>query len=116
MSGSSNSRKVLEWQRRMTRFEKTRRTVAGFCRDEGVSVPTFYQWRKKLAQRQQEREDAGGGASGFAPVRLVASAGVAVQLPGGTQLHIPTSDPEALQVVIQTVARVDADRMGGASC
>jgi hypothetical protein len=116
MARSSDSRKVLEWQRRMARFEKTRRTVGRFCRDEGVSVPTFYQWRRKLAQRQQGTEDGGEAASGFTPVRLAASAGVAVQLPGGTQLHVPTSDRQALEVVIQTVARVDAARVGGGSC
>jgi hypothetical protein len=34
----------------MTRFQEARQSVAEFCRKEGVSAPTFYQWRKRLAQ------------------------------------------------------------------
>ena len=55
-------------------------------------------------------------AAGFRPVRLVGSAGVAVQLPGGTQLHVPTSDRQALRLVIDTLARADAQRAGGGPC
>ena len=116
MARSSDCRKVPEWQRRMARFEKTQQSAVQFCRDEGVSVASFYRWRKKLVQRRHATEDAAAAAARFTPVRLVGSAGVAVQLPGGTQVHIPTSDPQTLQVVIETVARVDADRVGGAPC
>jgi transposase len=38
-------------------------------------------------------------------VRLVSSAGVVVQLPGGTRLEVPISDPRALRLVIHTLAR-----------
>ena len=116
MARSSDPRRLLDWQRRMARFQKTQRSVATFCREEGVSAASFYQWRKKLARRKPETEGAADAASRFAPVRLVASAGVCVQLPGGTQLNIPTSDPQALQLVIETLAHVDADRAGGAPC
>lgn len=112
MAGSLDSRKAREWQQRMTRFEGGRQSVVEFCRKEGVSAPSFYQWRKRLAQRSRPAEEA----IGFRPVRLVSSAGVAVQLPGGTQLHVPTSDPQALRLVIETLARADAQRAGGGSC
>ncbi len=112
MAGSLDSRKVREWQRRMTRFEEAQQSVAEFCRKEGVSGPSFYQWRKRLARRARPAEEA----AGFRPVRLVGSAGVAVQLPGGTQLHVPTSDRRALRLVIDTLARADAQRAGGGPC
>ena len=112
MAGSLDSPKVREWQRRMTRFQETRQSVAEFCRREGVSTPTFYQWRKRLAQRPGPVEEG----AGFRPVRLVNPAGVAVQLPGGTQLQVPTSDRRALRLVIDTVARADAQRAGGSPC
>ena len=60
--------------------------------------------------------------AGFRPVRLagtngtLVAAGVAVQLPGGTQLHVPISDRRALRLVIDTVARADARRAGGNPC
>lgn len=112
MAGSLDSRKVREWQRRMARFEEGRQSVAEFCRNEGVSVPSFYQWRKRLARRPRAAEEA----TGFRPVRLVGSAGVTVQLPGGTQLDIPTADRRALRLVIDTLARADAQRGGGSPC
>lgn len=112
MAGSLDSRKVREWQRRMSRFEGSRQSVVEFCRREGVSSPSFYQWRRRLA----ERSGAGEKAAGFTPVRLVGSTGVAVQLAGGTRLCVPTSDLEALRLVIDTLARVDAERAGGVRC
>jgi len=112
MAGSSNSRKVREWQRRMRRFQEARQSVVEFCRKEGVSAVSFYRWRKRLVQRPRPAEEV----AGFRAVRLVSSAGVAVQLPGGTQLHIPTSDPQGLRLVIATLARADARRVGGRPC
>ena len=112
MAGSSDSQKVREWQRRMARFQEAQESVAEFCRKEGVSAPSFYHWRKRLAQRAGPAEPA----AGFRPVRLVPSSVVVVQLPGGTQLHVPTSDPQALRLVINTLARADAQRAGGGSC
>jgi hypothetical protein len=112
MAGSLDSGKVREWQRRMTRFEEAQQSVAEFCRKEGVSAPSFYQWRKRLARRPWPAEEA----AGFRPVRLVGSADIAVQLPGGTQLQVPTSDRRALRLVIDTLARVDAQRAGGGPC
>ncbi len=67
MAGSLDSRKVREWQRRMARFQEAQQSVAEFCRKEGVSAPSFYQWRKRLAQRPRPAEEA----AGFRPVRLV---------------------------------------------
>ena len=112
MAGSLDSRKVREWQRRMARFRKVQQSVAEFCRQEGVSAPSFYQWRKRLTQRPRPAEKA----TSFLPVQVVGSAGVAVQLPGGTQLHVPTSERGALRLVIDTLARADAQRTGGGPC
>jgi transposase-like protein len=95
--------------------------VAQFCRDEDVSVPSFYQWRKKLQQHTAAEGTPGAAASGpashFTRVRLVASPCVTVRLPGGTQLDVPTADPEVLQRTIRILAQADARRVaGGASC
>jgi hypothetical protein len=112
MADSSKSRKAGEWQRRMRRFWKAGESVAEFCRKEGVSAPSFYQWRKRLTRQPRPREEV----SGFKAVRLVAAASVAVRLPGGTQLEVPTADPEVLRLVIDRLARADARRAGGDSC
>jgi hypothetical protein len=112
MADPSKSRKAREWQRRMLRFLKARESVAEFCRKEEVSTPAFYQWRKRLAGPPRPAEEV----SGFKPVRLVAAASVAVRLPGGTQLHVPMSDADALRLVIDTLVLADAQRAGGGPC
>jgi transposase-like protein len=100
----------------MGRFEEARQSVAEFCRGEGVSSAAFYQWRKRLAEARADGGRA-DGASGFRPVRVVtAVASVAVQLPGGTRFEAPTSDPQALRLVIDRLARADARRAGGGRC
>jgi hypothetical protein len=79
MARGLDSRKVREWQRRLGRFQEARQSVAEFCRKEGVSVPSFYQWRKRLALRPRPAKEA----AGFRPVRLVPSASVACNCPAG---------------------------------
>jgi hypothetical protein len=41
---------VRAWQRLMARFERSGLSVAGFCRQAGVSIASFYYWRKRLVQ------------------------------------------------------------------
>ena len=113
MSRRADGRKVSEWRGRFERFRRAGLSVARFCAAEQVSVPSFYQWRKKLAARQTPaRVDRGS----FAHVRLVGGASVAAWLPGGTRLEIPLSDVRALQLAIQTLVRADSERVGGVPC
>lgn len=44
----SSPEKIKLWSERLARLYLNQ-TVAWFCREEGVSQPTFYQWKKKLA-------------------------------------------------------------------
>ena len=43
------SSKQEVWRSRLRRFESSGMSVTRFCRSERVSVPSFYQWRKRLA-------------------------------------------------------------------
>lgn len=36
------------WRRQIQRQPKTHLTVANFCRQLGVSVPTFYYWKRRV--------------------------------------------------------------------
>jgi hypothetical protein len=116
MARAISGRKKQEWQRRLLRFHKSRQSIAAFCQQEGVSPPSFYLWRKRLAEADSQRRATAPRAE-FRPVRIVSAAGISVQLPGGTQLVVPMPDAEGLRLVIETVARVDAlGRGGAASC
>ena len=109
MVRSLSDRKVQEWRQRLIRFEKSQHTISEFCRQEDVSPQSFFLWRKRLAkQRAAQPPDA------FRPVNVLSMGGVSVQLPGGTQPVVPTTDVQSLQLVIETLARVDANRLGDA--
>ncbi len=67
------SAKVQEWTERFNRFQHTKATLAQFCRDEGVSIASFYQWRKRfatnpLARSAAARPPVGQLASNHLPV------------------------------------------------
>jgi hypothetical protein len=112
MTRSMPGRKAQEWQQRFVRFEKSRHTINAFCRQEGISPQSFYLWRKRLGQFPAAKSLAAQSVNAFRPVHVLPTAGVSVQLPGGTQLVVPTADAQSLQLVIETLARVDADRLG----
>ena len=117
MARSADSQKVREWQQRMLRFQRSQQSVARFCRDEKVSVPSFYQWRKKLLSPAPAPPKSGQVAAGFTSVRLVAVPTLTVRWPGGTQLDVPAMDALVLQRALDALAQVDAQRCaGGEAC
>ncbi len=79
MSRGSSTGKVRQWTQRLERFEKAQQTVKQFCGDEGVSQPSFYQWKKRL---REQASHCGQLPAGFEPVRVVPA--VAAQLPQGS--------------------------------
>ena len=115
MARSLSDRKAQEWQQRFVRFENSRQsTIEAFCRQEGISPQSFYLWRKRLARSPAAQPTASPAREAFRPVRLLPAAGVSVQLPGGTQLVVPLADAQSLRLVIESVARIDAERRGDA--
>lgn len=107
-------RKAQEWRQRFFRFEKSRQSIAAFCREEGISAPSFYLWRKRLGATPAARPGTAPAPEGFRPVRFLPIVSLTAQLPGGTQLVVPLSDPEGVRTVIDAVARVDAQLYQGA--
>ena len=95
------------WRRRLERFQQARLSVAKFCRQEGVSVPSFYQWRKRLgvAATQTQRQRKSAEPVEFLPVTLRA-ASVELRLPNGVRVQLPAGDDEALRVAIDAAGRL----------
>jgi transposase len=72
------------WGDRMRRYGRCQLTVAQFCRDEGVSVPSFYQWKRKLADSSEAKQPA------FIPLATTKSLALAtLKLPGGGLIELP---------------------------
>ena len=45
------SERISLWLDRLNRFAKSHLTAADFCRQEQVSLPSFYQWKRRLSPR-----------------------------------------------------------------
>ena len=108
------------WRDRLARYRKCTLTVKEFCRQEGVSDPSFYQWRKRLGvghQGAKRTRHAGERTKivkspPFVPVTVSSSEDVSsvlfnsavaeVELPNGVRIRVPASQPEALRVAILT--------------
>ena len=101
------------WEQRLARFAHSGLSPAPFCTAEGVSLPSFYSWKRRLAAESCDAtEPAQGEDRGprLLPVRVQPpSAVVEVVLPGGTVLRVlPSCDLSFVRSLAQA--------LGGASC
>lgn len=121
MARSSDPAKAAQWRKRLQRFGLSNTSVARFCRREGVSVASFYHWRKKLAA-DTDTPSAGQRPSrpcGFKPLSITAATSrtIAVHLPGGARLEVPAGDYRTVRVVVRELIRSgEAFEKGGGSC
>ncbi|WP_390630781.1 IS66 family insertion sequence element accessory protein TnpA [Roseiconus lacunae] len=89
----------------MDRFRSQSLSVKEFCRREGVSVPSFYQWRKKLARVEAVPQFLS------VAVRPPSVEPVTVRLPGGSKLEFdPRLDDDSIRRVIRgIIAATDSE-------
>jgi hypothetical protein len=91
------------WQERFARFDPSGLTVAQFCRQEGVSPPSFYQWKKKLAASESTPNHA------FIPLAFSGNdvAQAKLNLPGGATIDFDGQlDDVSLRKIIGAVITV----------
>ena len=91
-----------EWEDRLRRFDVASMTVAKFCFAEGVSVPSFYQWKRKLRGSKDSKPSSESNASGsFAQIQVTAPQ-ARVVLPNGVEI-ILGSDPKIVAAIVDRV-------------
>jgi hypothetical protein len=92
------------WQQRLERFRNSGLSVKDFCASEGVSVPSFYSWKRRLAAPPGDGPASGPDSSPpFIPLRLVPDAAAPLQLvlPSGVVLRVgPDCDEQLLSRVL----------------
>jgi len=95
------------WRSRLARQAASRLSVRAFCRREGVAEPSFYAWRRTIAQRDAQRnaqrrasrlrgsEPPPSEPPPFVPVAVTGTPAVAtsiaLELGGGRVLRLPES-------------------------
>jgi hypothetical protein len=62
------------WRRLLRRWKRSGQTGRDFCATHGLSEPSFYAWRREIAQRDQEPRSATPPATLPAPSRPSAHA------------------------------------------
>ena len=77
------------WRHLLRQWRRSGRTVRDFCAEQAVSVPSFYAWRRTIADRDQQAsgtsspagEDRAADLPVFVPLRVLATpAGTALEL------------------------------------
>lgn len=104
------------WAERLRRYSQSGLTVAAFCDQERVSLPSFYQWRRKLdgspdgrvgtAERDRSAERR---SQAFVPVQIRQSAAVEMRLPNGVQFWLPAGDAAVLAAAIAAAGSLTRD-------
>jgi hypothetical protein len=113
---ASRSVKIREWSTRLDRYRRSGFTLAQFCRDEQVSVPSFYYWRDRLASMHVESDTAATPAAtsdstpGSSNVRFTIHAGtIKIECQADSMHAIDAvlawasrnQDPKFQQVIVQ---------------
>jgi hypothetical protein len=93
------------WREAVAGHKKSGLSVRAFCVQRRLSEPSFYAWRRELAQRGR----APMPPPAFVPVQLVAESMIEVALPGGVVVRAPPATDAT------TVARLVA-ALGSAPC
>jgi hypothetical protein len=115
MQKQSSRRSSRWWGQLIAQYEEGQETLAETCRAAGVSVASFYYWRRRLQQEQPGFIELGIGTSttkrlgGRCSLELPIPAGQVLQvtLPCGWQLCIPADLPrEQLALILSTLKEV----------
>jgi len=102
MGGKQRESAVALWRSRLAKFRKSNLSVAEFCRQEGLSNPSFYQWRKRLGEgaARSEQVQTPVKTSALVPVKVSSSLFVEIEFPNGIRMRVPAGNPEVLRCVI----------------
>lgn len=98
MSRLPQPNKAQTWKQHFATFERSDLTVAQFCQSIGCSIPTFYHWKRKLAQSNDK--------VAFLRVQTTdaQSTAIEIKLPSGVTLRVPLSAISSISDILEQVA------------
>jgi transposase len=89
------------WVERLARFGTAEQSIATFCAAEGVSVNSFFYWKRRLADPAVVSD----AEPCFLPVRVTPPAPVEIVLPNGATLRLaPGCDLAFVRRLIDALA------------
>jgi transposase len=93
------------WVERLARFAQAGLSPAQFCAHEGVSLPSFYAWKRRLTAEEQSGTAAEQPPTPrLLPVRLQPAVPLELVLPGGAVLRLlPGCDLDFVRALLSTL-------------
>jgi hypothetical protein len=107
MGRGVDRKKLAEWQRRLSRYERTGLTAVEFCKRERVSVALLKYWRRQVefaALRSPGPAKRAAQVAVFAPVEVIQRRWIVVRFPGGATLEIPDDRVDLVRLAIDRMA------------
>lgn len=97
----SHSRREY-WRGVIEQWELNNLSGKKFCKEQGLALPSFYKWRRKLDYKPMKKKPE---ASDFLEVSIPASAPVQITLSGGAVIGINNSAKSDLLTRVFTSLR-----------
>jgi len=118
MARLSGTERIVIWQQRLDRYAMSKQTVTDFCKTEGVSVPSFYQWKRRLGtthrdsaaakqmtRKQREKQAVKTPATPFTELFVAGQPATAkAQLPNGVSISLGCDQAIAAAIVDRLLA------------
>ena len=110
--------KAAVWGERLRRYEQSALTIVEFCQRERVSVPSFYQWRKRLAKSSTGPQRFAGrqvpaASPAFQQVMLTGGGLVTIEFLSGVRMEVPSLDVPLVRAVLADLLQAEAVRRQG---
>lgn len=114
------------WRERVARWEASGLSVRAFCRQRGLTEPTFHYWKRELRSRDQATSTAAAKSSAqrtaaavpraaFVPLTVLSSATLSVEVrcPSGHVVCLPAC---AVSVLASLFAALNSPANAEPSC
>lgn len=111
--GRAESGKAAVWRERLRRFRASGMTVARFCEVEGVSVPSFYQWRRKLDSIAASPDARPVFQQVVVAPAAASRPGLRVRLASGAEIEVAGGNLELIRAVVGELARAECEFAAG---
>ena len=93
------------WKERITACRSSGQTVRGWCRENGISASSYYQWQRRLNEQSAGQTERTAFAELGLRKRSVAIA--VLHLPGGDVEVLPGADEETLRTICRVMRHAE---------
>ena len=112
-SVSRNEQREQFWRRIVSGHPRSGMSVVAWCGEHGVSAPSFYVWRQRLAQRKRRRPQ-------LLPVAIIPSAAAentsALEIELPNQVKVRVQSGCELELLRQVLLMLQQDRRETEGC